>query len=415
VADEKKLKSPEDLGRAVGEKIEALFGGLLEEPAPALKPETTAGRAQVEPAGRPVTAREPGPMRPAGAEAPAVKPGQKKVASISDLLDRVEALILNLEWEAKVETIHELEERFKDVARLFPKEGPSRGIAGMNFRVLQKFGNPDVPPHPLLVKLLQESSAALKQVYASRGKQLPAKELMTNIVSTYHQIMAPANLPPVEAVKGQEIGDYSARVNNVRAAVDSLEEVGQRLGRIVAVIRQSGQTSGEETTRKLAGIETMLGERIGRLSAACSELSRTQPAPGPATGEQRLEERKAQPDGLLLVDWSGVFMAIPSSFIAGVFPLTKQQAEQFALKTTIVLSNRPIPRLPLKRPERGQQKAAPLPSWLIHLSSGRKDYFMLADRNLGYRRVPEKANVLQDTKIKIGNADFTLLNRAVFR
>jgi hypothetical protein len=40
---------------------------------------------------------------------------------------------------------------------------------------------------------------------------------------------------------------------------------------------------------------------------------------------------------------------------------------------------------------------------------------MLADRNLGYRRVPEKANVLQDTKIKIGNADFTLLNRAVFR
>jgi len=415
VADEKKLKSPEELGRAVGEKIEALFGGLFEEPTPAPKPETTAGSAQVEPGGSPVTGKGHAPMRPAGAEAPAAKPDQKKVASISELLDRVEALILNLEWEAKVETIRELEARFKDVARLFPKEGPSRGIAGMNFRVLQKFGNPDVPPHPLLVKLLQESSAALKQVYASRGKQLPAKELMTNIVSTYHQIIAPANVPPVEAVKAGEIGDYSARVNEVRVAVDSLEEVSQRLGRIVAVINQGGQASGEEMARKLAGIETMLGERVGRLSTACSGLSRTQPTPGPATGGQRLDERKAQPDGLLLVDWGGVFMAIPSSFIAGVFPLTKQQAEQFAVKTTIVLSNRPVPRIPLKRPERGQQKAAPLPSWLIHLSAGPKDYFMLADRNLGYRRVPEKANILQDKKIKIGNTDFALLNRAVFR
>jgi len=398
VVDDKKKKTPEELGEAVGEKIEALFGdtsGPVTDTDTAAMPQVPGSPAA------PVRARE-----------------RAGIQSLEDLLDRIEAVILNLEWEAKLETIRELATRFKELEPHFPGDSPARNVINMSNRVLQRYSSPGIPPHPMLVKLLQDSVGAVKQVHSSHGSRPPEKELMNGIAATYKQIAASAEAARVaqRAEDGKEALAYGSLVGHVGSAVSSLDEVGQRLGRILGVLRQGGEMSEEEITRRLGTLGRLLSERVQRLSSLHKQMSRLTP---PREAEQLpaqgvLEDAKSGPDGLLLVEWSRVPLAIPSSMISALYPLTKPQAEQFMGKASIVLANRSVPRLPLKRPRNSTQAATPIPSWLIHLSSAGKDFFLLADRALGYRRAPKGVDLSRENRIKIGNTAYSVLSQAPF-
>jgi len=405
VAEDKKYKSPEELGLAVGQKIEELFSGAfgestLEEPPPAA------------PAAK---APEPKPM-PAPPPKPVPKPTlpPRRATPFDDLMDRIEALILNLEWEAKVETIREAAQRFRELERFFPQDEQARAVVGMNYRVLKRYEAPDLPPHPQLVKLLQDSAQAVRAMHA-HGKGGADRSLVSAIVKTYNQIAAAskAAAAPTPAPKAPEIG-YSAVVGQVGSTVTSLEEVGQRLARIVARLKQGDQLTEEEITRRLGTLETLLSERISRLASLQREMVSLAPT-GDGSPQPQPAVRTAGPDGLLMIDWGGVGLAIPSSFVAGLYPLPKAQAQQFLSKPAIMLGNRQVLRLPLKKPQNAPQKVGILPSWLIHLSSGGKDFFLLGDRALGFRRSPKGVDLAKETRIKIGNASYLVLNQAAFR
>jgi len=406
VADEKKYKAPEELGLAVGQKIEELFSGAFGESTAEEPPPAPAAVKAAEP--KPVPAQPPKPAAP-----------PRRASPFDEVMDRVEALILNLEWEAKADTIREAALRFRELERFFPQDEQARTVVGMNFRVLRRHEAPDMSPHPRLVKLLQDSAQALRAMH-THGKGGADRTLVSTIVKTYNQIAADAKAPPptppapqlVQAPPAQGAG-YAAVVGQVGSTVTSLEEVGQRLGRIVARLKQGGQLTEEEITRRLGTLETLLSERVSRLASLQREMVRLGP-PGGRPEPQR-PVAAGGPDGLLMIDWGGVGLAIPSSFVTGLYPLPKPQAEQFLTKTTIVLGNRQVPRLPLKKPQNAPIRSGILPSWLIHLASGGKEYFLLGDRALGFRRSPKGVDLAKETRIKIGNASYLVLNQAAFR
>ena len=113
--------------------------------------------------------------------------------------------------------------------------------------------------------------------------------------------------------------------------------------------------------------------------------------------------------------WGGAFLAIPSSVVAAFYPLTNAQAQQFQDKPSIAIGGHPVKRLPLKKPQGVQAAATALPAWLVHLSSDQKDFFLLADRLLGFRKTPKGVDIAGQTRIKIGPTGYTLINQTIFR
>ncbi|MBM3299457.1 MAG: hypothetical protein FJY85_05855, partial [Deltaproteobacteria bacterium] len=340
--------------------------------------------------------------------------------TFEDVVEQMEILILNLEWEVSPDSVSGLIKKFKELEKFFPAQGQARTILAMNQRGLQQFTTPDSVPHPSLVKLLQDSLSALKLVRSSQGKRPVSDSLVTSISTSYKEIMG--GMPISEAApgeRGRRAEDdrrlFATLINNVGTAIRSLEEVSQRLARILGVLRQGGEMSAEEITRRLGTLEHLLSERVGQLQSYHKELSGVSIPVGEGSGTRDLAPGKAAPDGLLLVAWERINLAIPSSSVSALYPLTKSQAQQFVDKQTIVLGSRQIPRLPMKKPQVGDSAAKSLPNWLLHLTAENKDYFLLVERTLGFRLTPKGIDVSRQTRIKIGATSYALLNLASFR
>lgn len=455
---EQKYKSPEELGEAVGRKIEELFGGLFadespqeeqvsepQKPAPSRSPVTPVPAAKsvptVSPPVAPAATPKPLPKtpvretsRPSAPAAPPPKPvaprpqpappaqkpavgappyasAQKVAAPFDDIIEQVEVIVLNLEWEVSPESIRELFQKIKELERIFNTEGPARNILAMNMRILSRFDRPDSVPHPALLKLLQDSVAALKSLYAAPTRP-PNQALISSITNSYKQIMAavaatPPPVPKKAEAAGAEPPEYGTVLNKVGGAVRSLEEVSQRLARILGVLRQGGDMSADEMTRRLGTLEHLLTERVGNLSSLHKELSiMPRPASSGPTGDS--SGRSA----VLMFLWEGFPLAVPSSFLAGLYPLAKAQAEQFKEKSDIAMGSLLLKRLPLRKPSNA---SGALPAWLVHLSNGQKDYFIFGERLIGYRSVPQAADIANQARLKIGQTLYTLISRSMLR
>jgi hypothetical protein len=116
----------------------------------------------------------------------------------------------------------------------------------------------------------------------------------------------------------------------------------------------------------------------------------------------------------MMAIWSDTPVAIASSVLAAAYPLSKQQAEQFRNKPTLTLGSEVLQKLPLKPPAE-QRAAAAIPAWLFHLKIKGKDFFLLADRSLGFRRVPKGFDMTRGSRIKIGPTSYTVLSQFSLR
>lgn len=446
MANQNRHKTPEELGEAVGKKIEELFGGIFGDEAPESpvppsdesRVESRESAARQRPSGpvlqpgSPVQRKQPStpPARPAPKPAVAPRPPdrpapaaavQKGGGSFDDIVEQMEILILNLEWEVSPESVEGLIKKFKELEVCFPGAGQARTILAMNRRGLRRFASPGAVPHPSLIKLLQDSLAALKQINSSRGKRPPSDALIAGLSASYREIMsaAPVAEPPKPARPASPDDErrvYTTLVKNVGTAIHSIEEVSQRLARILGVLRQGGEMSTDEITRRLGTLEHLLAERVSQLSSFHKDLAGISVGIGNGrSGGAESRKPETSPDGLLMVAWGGINLAIPSSAVAALYPLSKAQAQQFQDKQSITIGSRSIPRLPLKKPKAADQTGSPLSTWLVHLSQGNKDYFLLVDRSLGFRVAPKGMDIAQQTRIKIGPTAYALLNLANVR
>jgi hypothetical protein len=567
VADQEKEKSPEELGEAVGRKIEALFGGFFGEDATQLleveetfkkdagSPPVEAPAPKTSPHTDTIELTSPVPIEESD-RASAQGPSQDQKQPFEDLAELIEALILNLEWEVTPEVVTEVADRFKEMDVYFPGETRARNVLSMNYRVLQRFRNPDGSSHPSLMKMLQDSLTVLKLIHSSPGNRQSIDSLIAGITNIYklisaatasaaappaakpaapvlkavppapkpvaavpkaapvaakstapspkpshpaHKPEAPIGAGPKPALKpvppAEPAGRNSQRssaaqetkaaqppklfMERVEAAVNSLEEMGQRLSRIVGVLRQQGEGSGDELTtdtlerffgptsdqtaislgesggdlykslikkegsaihaleevsqrfsrilgvfrqggdmsseeiiRRLGTLEHLLSERLGQVSTLHKQLSAI-PVSSDTPGDR--SQNNASHEGLLTLLWAGTPLAIPSSLVTALFPINKAQSEQLQDKPSIVLGGRPVQRLPLKRPPKADKANEPIPLWLVHVTVGQKDYFLLAERSLGYRRTPDGVDVTRQARVNLGETSFAILNQSSFR
>jgi hypothetical protein len=333
---------------------------------------------------------------------------RKPTSGFEELVERIEALILNMEWEVNPESATELAARFKDVEPLLPPSGPARNILAMNDRVLARYNAPEAAPHPSLNKFLQQSVEGLKFIYGSRGKQPLGQDLIAGLTKGYKDIMAaPVVAKAGPLATGKDLArDYGKIVNELGNSIRSLGEVSQRLARILGALRQGGEMSIDEISRRLGTLEGLLSDRMEKLSSFHKALTRVASPDGSQT---------AKAEGILMVVWEGTPLAIPTSAVTVLFPLTKVQAEQFVGKSTLMLASKPVQRLPLKKPAGTEQRGRTLPTWLVRLASGEKDFFLLADKSLGYRQAPEGVDLSRERQIKIGGTSLAVLNLAAFR
>ncbi len=437
---EQKYKSPEELGEAVGRKIEELFGGLFSDE----KPETTenagsqqvvsgAAPAQAVPISAPkptqvVTPPKPAPApQPESKAAPALQPqsvprsapapkpapakaqaapatvanqalGKKKILnSFDDTIEQIEVIILNLEWEVSPESVRELFQKFKGLEQIFSFDGPGKSILAMNMRILPRFDRPDSVPHPSLLRFLQDSVTALKSLNAAPTRP-PNKALITSITNSYRQIMAAVAQPTQPTVvvdRSNEPKDKRVLVSQMGSAIRSLQEVSQRLSRILGVLRQGGDMSVEEMTRRLGTLEHLLSERVGHLSDLNGEIFS-----GP------LGSDRPSNSGVLLLIWAGIRMGLPSGFLTALYLLSREQAEAYIDRQSLNLGSRTVRRLPLSRPKNAPRV---LPKWLIHFSLGQTDFYVLADQLVGYRLAPPHIEIERQGKVRIGKEFYTLI------
>ena len=293
----------------------------------------------------------------------------------------------------------------------------------MNRRILQRAGMPGAAPHPILIKMVQDSVSALRLFHSSTGRVPPAAEkLFSSLVQSYKEIMktplnrGPAPAPPEPRAATDAGTGFESLVNKIGTAVHDLAEVSRRLARILGVMRQGGEMSGEEITRRLGTLELLLSDRVGQLASSQKELAGIGwPVAGPDGDASSGQKGAAGPDGLVLTIWAGLPLAIPSSAVAGVYPLNREQAEKFRGNDVITLGNRAVRRLPLKAPASAESRPETLPGCLVHLSAGDKDFFLLADKSAGFRRPPPGVDVFKESKLKIGGMVYAVLNLAAFR
>lgn len=443
-----KYKTPEELGNAVGMKIEELFGTIVadlppEEPEPqspaqqqmksvpeapkmAPAPPRNVAVEQRPPAEyKPQQARPPVKSHPeatsTSASASASNAQRNIENSCEELLERIEILVLNLEWEVSPESVREVFQRCTQLERFFSKDQTARNILAMNRRVLPRFKGTDAVPHRSLLRLLQGSVTALRSIHSSQGRKRPADELMAAITKSYKEIVSSPALQAAPSGVVAGAGEQTSRqryvslVANVGGAIRSIDEVNRRLGKILGVLRQGGGMSGEEISRRLGTLEHLMAERVEQLSSFHTELAHISSEGGPAGLASASQGAKGGPDGLFMMMWGGAFLAIPSSVVAAFYPLTNAQAQQFQDKPSIAIGGHPVKRLPLKKPQGVPASATALPTWLVHLSSDQKDFFLLADRLLGFRKTPKGVDMAGQTRIKIGPTGYTLINQTIFR
>jgi hypothetical protein len=439
VAEEKKEKSPQELGEAVGQKIDELFGGLFgDDAAPVMDDGAETGglgaepqppEQPPEPPGDHITpppppapppqpaAAQPTAGRSAPARAPAMHADESENREFEELLHRIEALVLSLDWELKPETIRDLGPAFREVERYFPGAEHAQSILSMNRRVVQRFSSPDAVPHRYLVRLLKDSVQALKQIHSSDHGKLEDNGLLTRISESYKEIMAagpPAgDEEPAGAPASSSEAQYDNLVKDFGGAVHSLEEVSQRLARILAVLRQGGEMSREEISRRLGTLEQLLADRVGQLDTMQKRLTTISPGASGSTenGSGRLPGQ--MPDGVLMLVCDGVAVGVPSSVILSLHPLPKEKAQQLLNMTNIILGGKQVQRIALKQTKDAKKKPA-TPSWLIHVTLKSKEFFLLAERALGFRKTPEGADLARQRRIKISGSNFTLINEKVF-
>jgi hypothetical protein len=435
-----KYKTPEELGNAVGMKIEELFGTIVadlppDEPEPqptaqqqtksvpeapkmpSAPPPKTAAEQRPHAEHKPQQVQPPPKSRPEATSTPASAPNAPRNIenSCEELLERIEILVLNLEWEVSPESVREVFQRCTQLERFFSHDQTARNILAMNRRVLPRFKGTDAVPHRSLLRLLQGSVTALRSIHSSQGRKRPADELMAAITKSYKEIVsspAPQAAPSrVVDGAGEQSGRqrYVSLVANVGEAIRSIDEVNRRLGKILGVLRQGGGMSGEEISRRLGTLGHLMADGVEQLSSFHTELAHISPPAGLASGA------KGGPDGLFMMMWGGASLAIPSSVVAAFYPLTKAQAEQFQDKPSIAIGGHTVKRLPLKKPLGLPTTVTALPAWLVHLSSDQKDFFLLADRLLGYRKAPKGLDIAGQTRIKIGPTGYTLINQTIFR
>ena len=448
MAEEPKHKTPTELGEAVGRKIEELFGDFLGEnsiaepdhalqtPAPSptgnhalpAKPSLSTGMptagSQSSASGiagptRTVLKSSQNANKPAGAPAPGYPQGGK--VSFDKIVERIEVLILNVEWEVSPEASAELVERLRALGNYFPGDERARTILAMNNRVLRRFSGFDVTPHPLMVKLLEDSLAVLKSMRLSPEKSSQTEAAMPVLSDIYKKIMA-SPLPDVSIVDGApgtgekaSIVESESILNRVSITIQSLEEVTRRLSRIGGALTQGAAISGPETARRLGTLEHLVSQQVGQLSLLHRELARVGPTDGPQGKSTGSLGSGGRPDGLLMVLWAGAPLAISSSIVAALYPLTRTQAEQFKDKQSINLGSRVLHKLPVKRPPENKQQAPMLPSWLVHLNWRQKDHFLLVDRSLGFRRAPDGTDISAQTRIKFGPVSYSILSESTLR
>ncbi|MBI4965829.1 MAG: hypothetical protein HY913_21305 [Desulfomonile tiedjei] len=425
MADQIKHKSPQELGEAVGRKIEELFGGMFGDEESQATEAAPSSPPQAAPAGK--TAPPPGPSAPGAPSGPGRSAGGGNISApggsredpgkakmpFEDLVERAEALILSMEWEVSPDSATELSARFKEMEPLMPASGPARNILAMNARVLARCNAPEAIPHPALNKFFQQSVTGLRSIYESQGKRPLGQDLIDSLTKGYKQIMAApvvAKPTPESGEPAQGSGrDYGGLLEQLGNSIRSLGEAGQRLSRILGALRQGGEMSREEMRRRLGTLEGLLSDRMDELSSYHKALAQIAPpmTDGSTAGTSA--------EGILMVVWEGMPLAIPASAVAALFPLNKAQAEQFVGKSTVTLGSHQVQRLPLKKPAGSDQRATSLPSWFVRLAWGGKDCFLVADRSLGYRRTPEGVDLLRDKQIKIGATTFAVLKLAAFR
>ncbi len=411
-----KYKSPEELGEAVGKKIDELFGGLFDDVSEK-KQETAVNTAPLMDAniGSGVEMKStsmvvpPGQLAQTARQATAlnVKQGMPHVAGAStqasdssrpitafdQILERIEILILNLEWEISPDLINQISEKFAQLRPLLPEQGPARTIVSMDVRALARFNRPDCVPHKSLIRLLDDSIRALKAICVS---QRPLDQaLSSSITKNYKEIMAAQPLPIATSSEKppteEAPTDYMSLMNKFQTAVHSIEEISQRLGRILGVLRQGGVMSSEEITRRLGTLEHLLSDRVAYLSSVQRDLTSLYPtSSAPSTKAKGFEPTASGEKGLLLITWCGLSLAIPVSNVAAVYTLNKAQAESFMNAPAINMGRQMIVRLPLKKPE-----GIPtiVPTWLVHITLGSKDYFLLPEKLAGYRRAPKDSDI----------------------
>ncbi len=307
--------------------------------------------------------------------------------------------------------MRELALRFKQLEKFFPSNETVLRILDMNHRVLCLFSSPGASPHPMLMTLLQTSANSVKQCHGGQTDHAPDEQSLETIEDVYGRIMKSApeeksEEKPEEAAP--EAPGFDESLQRLRDMVGSFEEMSQRVGKMLAVLRRGGRISADEMTRRLSRLESLVKQRVGELAEIGEELSAasvdgSQAGPGGAA---------AATDGLLLVDWFKVPLAIPSSVITTVYPLTESQAGQFLEKTSIMIANRQVPQLRLRS---AKQRRGSLPKWMIHVSEGDKEFFLLVHKALGYRRSPEGLDIFRHPRIKIGSVSYTVLNKAAFR
>jgi hypothetical protein len=449
VAEESKHKTPTELGEAVGRKIEELFGDFLgessiAEPSQAIETparSSTRDRAPLKepsvftgmPAKGPqesVSAIIAGPTRtvlkssqnmntPTGASAPGYPQGGK--VSFDKIIERIEALTLNVEWEVSPEASAELVERLRALSAYFPGDERARTILAMNNRVLRRFSGSDVTPHPLMVKLLEDSMAVLKSMRLSPEKNSQAEAAIPVLNDIYKKIMsAPMPQAPVDggALGGEEKAsavESESILNRVSVTIQTLEEVIRRLSRIGGALTQGATISGPETARRLGTLEHLVSQQVGQLSLLHRELAQGGPAYAPPGKPTQSLGSAGHPDGLLTVLWVGAPLAISSSIVAALYPITRTQAEQFKDKQSITLGSRVLLRLPIRKPPENKDQAPMIPGWLVHLNWRQKDYFLLVDRSLGFRRAPAGTDLSAQTKIKFGPVSYSILSESTLR
>ncbi len=430
MAEWRNSKSPEELGEAVGAKIEALFSGLFgddvsSEPAQDQAPAKVEPRRPPAPSPRPV---EP-PLKPAVPESrrPVKLTAKSGGAMPADsgsgrsplvaLIDHIEADVLNLEWEIETETIRGLLKKCKNLQTRFPQKGHARVILTMTNRLLELYLNPDTTPPASAIKFLQDSVLALKRLVATGRSTLPDESTMVSLNRDFKDIlevvqeMSATRSVAVSRADLQAATDlFSSLLKKMGGSVQSLEEVGQRLARILAAMKQGKGLNPEDITRRLGTLSSLLLERAGELQAIRNDLAHINPTAVSGTTTQ--QGQKPGPDGLFLLIWQGASLAIPTSSIVALYPLTKQSAEQLAGKSVITIGNHDLLRLPLKSPT---PPARPVvPTWVVHVNFIKRDFFILADRALGYRRAPAGVDVSAQNRMKIGPAVYLVLNESSF-
>jgi hypothetical protein len=407
VANDKKSQSPEELGEAVGKKIEELFGGMFDDgPTAAQADEPPATEARKSPAKPGTEPAGPSAKPPAATTAaPAPRAEAPKQDPQTELIEQIEALVLNLEWEISVDTVRNLLVKFKEMERLAAGDGTIRFLLNMNNRVLQRVIGSESAPKPALIRFLQDTVSFLKMVTDPRGRQAPEKSALVDLKGRYQNLMAETGQKADDA---QAAAGGESLIDGVGTTVRSLEEISHRLARILAVLRQGGNMSGEEITRRLGTLEKLLAQHVGKLTNLHGELSKMEPL----VGGNSTDGHQAGPEGLALVSLGTTPLAIPSSVIEAQYPLGPEQIKPIMKKSTVTIGSVSLRRLPLKMPKESKKT---IPTILIHLSWAGRNYFLLADRSLGYRRAPAGTDLLKENRIKIGAMNYVLLNPAAFR